>query len=282
MNTNVNLAAPVGALALLGTSFVLFVAAIFLIQSLIVRKRRRAKFVLVAMVAFCGLYLAAILIFSIGSHEKLLARGEEKHFCELDCHLAYSIVNTRRTKTLVDSAKPASAQGVFAVVTVQTRFDETTIAPWRGNGLLYPNSRALTLIDERGNRYQPVSQSGTPLTNPLRPSESYTTDIVFDVPSEMKRATLLMNESDWITRLVIGHENSPLHQKASFQIDLQAMPLTKSDSLDPTVAATLSPVNCEQHQAVGRSRLIRFAESIGSRLRYVVRRLASDRTSRRG
>ena len=226
MNTNVNLAASVGALALLGTGFVLFVAALFLIQSLIVRKRRRAKIVLVTIVAVCGLYLAAILIFSIGSQEKLLTRGAEKHFCELDCHLAYSIVGARRTKTLAESAKPASAQGIFAVVTIQTRFDETTIAPWRGNGLLYPNSRALTLIDERGNRYEPVSQSGTPLTNPLRPGESYTTDIVFDVPSEMKHARLLMNESDWITRLVIGHENSPLHKKASFQIDLQATALT--------------------------------------------------------
>lgn len=47
MNTNVNLAAPAGALALVGTGFVLFVAAIFLIQSLIVKKRRRAKIVLV-------------------------------------------------------------------------------------------------------------------------------------------------------------------------------------------------------------------------------------------
>ena len=227
MNTNANLAAPVGALALLGTGFVLFVAAIFLIQLLIVRKRRRAKIVLAAMVGICCLYLGAILIFSIGSHDQLLARGEEKHFCELDCHLAYSIVDTRRTKTLAESAKPASAQGIFAVVTIQTRFDQTTIAPWRGNGLLYPNSRALTLIDERGNRYQSVSQSGTPLTNPLRPGESYTTDVVFDVPAEMKHATLLMNESDWITRLVIGHENSPLHKKASFQIDVSATPLSR-------------------------------------------------------
>jgi len=226
MNTNVNLAAPMGALALLGTGFVLFVAAIFLIQSLMVRKRQRAKMVLVAMVAVCGLYLAAILIFSIGSHEKLLARGEEKHFCELDCHLAYSIFNTQQTKTLGESAKPASAQSIFAVVTIKTRFDETTIAPWRGNGLLYPNNRVLTLIDERGNRYRPVSQSGTPLTGPLRPGEFYTTDIVFEVPSDMKHAMLLLNEGDWITHLVIGHENSPLHKKASFQIDLQTTPLT--------------------------------------------------------
>src|SRR5436853_6853182 len=105
MNTNVNLLAPVGALALLGTGFVLFVASIFLIQSLIVGKRQRAKIVLVAMVAVCCLYLAAILIFSLGSHENLLARGEEKHFFELDCHLAYSIVDARQTKTLGDSAK---------------------------------------------------------------------------------------------------------------------------------------------------------------------------------
>ena len=202
--------------------FVLVLAAIYLIQSLIVKKRPRAKIVLVAMAAVCGLYLTAILIFSIGSHEKLLARGEEKHFCELDCHLAYSIVDTRQTKTLGDSAKQASAQGVFTVVTIKTRFDETTIAPWRGNGSLYPNRRTLTLIDERGNTYAPVSQSGTPLTNPLRPAESYTTDVVFDTPIAVKHATLLMNEGDWITHLVIGHENSPLHKKASFQIDLQA------------------------------------------------------------
>jgi hypothetical protein len=227
MNTNVNLAAPFGALALLGTGFVLFVAVIFLVQSLIVKKRRRAKIVLVAMVAVCGLYLAAILIFSIGSHEKLLARGEEKHFCELDCHLACSIVGARQTKTVGDSAKQAFAQGNFTVVTLQTRFDETTIAPWRGNGLLYPNSRTLTLIDEGGNRYGPVSQSGTPLTSPLRPAESYTTDVVFDTPIAVKHATLLMNEGDWITHLVIGHENSPLHKKASFQIDPQAAALSR-------------------------------------------------------
>src|SRR6266446_9472025 len=109
MNTNVNLAAPVGALALVGTGFVFFVAAIFLIQSLIVRKQRRAKMVFLMMLAVCGLYLAAILTFSLSSHEKVLARGEEKHFCEIDCHLAYSVINTRQSKTLGTSQ--STAQG---------------------------------------------------------------------------------------------------------------------------------------------------------------------------
>jgi hypothetical protein len=206
MNTNVNLAAPIGALALLGTGFLLFVTALVLIQSLIVRKRRRAKIVLVAMLIIAGAYLAAILIFSFVSQEKVLARGEEKHFCELDCHLAYSIVNTREVT------------GARVIITLKTRFDETTIAPWRGNGLLYPNSRSLTLFDERGNRYGPSSQSGTPLTTPLQPGESYTTDVAFDLPADAKPTTLLINEGAWETHLVIGHENSLLHRKTRFQL----------------------------------------------------------------
>ena len=218
MNTNVNLAAPVGALALLGTGFLFLVTAIVLIWSLIVRQRVRAKVILVVMLVIAGVYLAAMLIFSFASHEKVLARGEEKHFCELDCHLAYSITNTRQTKTLGDSTNQATAQGQFTVVTIKTRFDETTIAPWRGNGILYPNSRVLTLIDEGGNRYSPSSQGGTPITTPLRPGESYMTDVAFDLPSNAKPTMLLINEGDWVTHLVIGHENSPLHKQAKFQL----------------------------------------------------------------
>ena len=49
MYTNVNLAAPIGALALLGTGFTLLVGAILLIQALIVRKSGRAKLALALM-----------------------------------------------------------------------------------------------------------------------------------------------------------------------------------------------------------------------------------------
>lgn len=48
MYTNVNLAAPVGALALLGTAFFLLLTAVLLVQSLIVRKAGRAKIALLA------------------------------------------------------------------------------------------------------------------------------------------------------------------------------------------------------------------------------------------
>ena len=226
MNTNVNLLAPIGVMAFLGAGFLLVVAALVLIQSLIVRRHGRAKFVLLAMLVIAGVYLAAILIFSVASHEKGLARGQEKHFCEIDCHLAYSIVNTRQSRTL--GSPPSTAQGTYTVVTIKTRFDETTISTRRGDGLLYPNSRVLTLIDERGNKYSPSDEgqraldtaqsSGKPLVTPLRPGESYTTDVVFDLPADAKASTLLINEGEWETHLVIGHENSPLHRKTRFQL----------------------------------------------------------------
>lgn len=86
----------------------------------------------------------------------------------------------------------------------------------------------LTLVDERGNKFAPsgdgqraleASQnSGTALTTPLRPGESYTTDVAFDLPPEVKTATLLIKEGEWLTHLVIGHENSPLHRKTKFQL----------------------------------------------------------------
>src|SRR5207237_3348095 len=133
-----------------------------------------------------------MLIFSLVSHDKLLARGEEKHFCELDCHLAYSIVNTQQASSIGQGAGRLVAQGQFTVVTIQTRFDETTIAPWRGNGLLSPNGRVVALIDQTGRRYGPVGETGTPLMTPLRPGESYTTDIAFNLPADAKPTTLLI------------------------------------------------------------------------------------------
>ena len=228
MNTNVNLAAPVGVLAFLGTGFLFSMAALVLIQSLIVKKPGRAKVVLMVMLIIAGAYLAAMLIFSFASQEKVVARGAEKYFCEIDCHLAYSIVNARQSKTAGNLANQSTARGVYTIVTIKTRFDETTIASGRGNGQLYPNSRLLTLVDDRGNKYAPSAEgqraleaaqsSGTALTTPLRPGESYTTDVVFDLSPEVKSATLLINEGEWITHLVIGHENSPLHKMTKFQL----------------------------------------------------------------
>lgn len=228
MNTNVNLPAAIGVLVLLGTGFIFFVAALVLIHALVVRRSARAKLVVLAMLFVAGAYLAATLIFAFTSHEKVLARGEEKHFCEIDCHLAYSVVDTRQAKTQGDPPNQTTAQGTYTVVTIRTRFDETTTSAGRGNGLLYPNSRVLTLVDDRGNKYviagedqranNPAQSDRKPLTTPLRPGETYTTNVTFDLPADAKPSTLLINEGEWVTHLVIGHENSLLHRKTRFQL----------------------------------------------------------------
>jgi hypothetical protein len=228
MNTNVNFAAPLGAMAFLGTGLVLLVAGLFLLYSLIVGHFGRAKVVVIAMVVVAGIYLALIAIFSLVSSEKVLARSQEKHFCEIDCHLAYSIADVRQTKTIGAGASQATASGLFTVVTIKTRFDETTINPTRGNALLHPNSRVLTLTDEQGRKYLPSTEAeraleassgaGAPITQPLRPGESYTTTVAFDLPGDARNPTLLINEGEWITHFIIGHENSPLHKKTEFHI----------------------------------------------------------------
>lgn len=274
MNTNVNLAAPVGVMAFLGTGFLFFIVALALIQSLIVKKPGRARVVLFAMLIIAGAYLAAIVILSFASQERVLARGAEKHFCEIDCHLAYSVVNTRQTQTLGDPPNQETAQGVYTIITIKTRFDETTISPRRGNGLLYPNSRVLTVIDERGNKYVPaggdkrafstVQTKSTPMATPLRPGESYTTDVIFDLPPEVKSATLVINEGEWLTHFIIGHENSLLHKKTRFQLDLPATLLAGSDRYLQLWETTLSRARCEQHQSVGHSQLIQSPGRDGS------------------
>ncbi|MGI8838322.1 MAG: hypothetical protein ACR2H4_17035 [Pyrinomonadaceae bacterium] len=228
MFTNVNLAAPIGILLCLGTVSLIFGLALVLIFSVITKRFRLAKLSGSAIVVVAVLYLSFLLIFSWRSSERVLARGQEKHFCEIDCHLAYSVINSRTTRTLGDAGNQLVAAGQFRVITIKTRFDEETISPRRGNSLLYPNSRVLVVIDASGKQYFPSAeaerflqisnQAGVPLTSPLRPSENYQTTVVFDLPADIQSPALLIREGELATHFVIGHENSPLHKKALFQI----------------------------------------------------------------
>jgi hypothetical protein len=228
MYTNVNLAAPVGVLTFLGTAFLLGVIALIVLHALIRRKIGRATLFVVAGVVIASVYFGIVLLFSFASNERVLTRGQEKHFCEIDCHLAYSIVGVDEPKVFGSPASSLTAAGLFHVIRIKTRFDETTISPTRGDGLLYPNPRRLTVMDDQGRRYFPAedaqrvleqsAEAGTAITTPRRPGESYTTTVAFDLPWDIKNPTLLINESDWVTHFIIGHENSPLHKKTRFQL----------------------------------------------------------------
>ena len=86
----------------------------------------------------------------------------------------------------------------------------------------------MRVLDADGNEFYRSSpgQAGLeaaegrqpPLTQPLRPGESYTTSIVFDVAPETRATELRLTETDLVTYLLIGHENSLMHRPIPFRL----------------------------------------------------------------
>jgi hypothetical protein len=224
--TNVNLAAPLGAMAFLGTAFLTFILSATLLLLLIKRKRFAARLVAATFLLVVGFYLGSMLMFSLASNQNVVPKGQEKYFCEIDCHLAYLVGN--HIKVNISSEVPGNE---YHFVVLRTRFDETTISAHRGNGPLAPNSRVVSIIDEQGREYFPLPEDATtslpfprladgstPITTPLRPAQSYLTSFVFDLPADVKRPVLSIRESNSLTRLIIGHENSLFHKKTVLEL----------------------------------------------------------------
>jgi hypothetical protein len=190
-----------------------------------------------AALTVAGGYILLLCGVSLASREIVLTPGGWKYFCEIDCHLAYSLIGAQTTAAVGSELQQISARGRFVVVRVKTWFDERTISAHRGNGPLTPNRRKVVLVDdirrsftlsaENQAELARLGNTSTPLTEPLRPGESYTTDFVFDVPKDARGLRLLITEDDPETRLMIGHENSLLHKKIYFDVD-SSPPLTKA------------------------------------------------------
>jgi hypothetical protein len=214
--------APIAVMGLLGAIFGLCLTTAVIVGALLMRKRWVA--VTMAALACLGGLLYATLLFGLAlvSEERVLSPGGEKYFCEIDCHLAYSVVDVQTTRTLGHGPGEAAAKGVFYVVSVRTRFDENTISARRPrNAPLTPNSRRIQLVAD-GEQY-PVSQAGQAalaaegpnplLTTPLLPGEQYVTRIAFDAPPNLANPRVLLTAEGWETRWLIGEENSWFHKK---------------------------------------------------------------------
>ncbi len=220
--------APVAVLGFLAAGLLLFGLLAASLVSLLVRKRRLATLLGAAGIAVAGAYLGVLLAFSFASREETLAKGGRKYFCEIDCHLAYSLEDVSRTRVLGVAPQLVSANGIFHVVTIRTWFDPATTAPWRGDAPLTPNPRVVYVLDESGRRHDPsaagrraLGESGggfTALTRPLRPGESYLTRFVFDLPEGAERLRLFLGDPPGIERLLIGHENSFFHGRIFFAL----------------------------------------------------------------
>ena len=209
--SNMNFPAPLAVMGFLAAAIGLFVAIAAVLVFWFARKPRMARGAGFALGGGAVIYVGLLLGFSAGSRETLLSRGQEKYFCEIDCHLAYSVLDVK-----------TQDQGTVSdyVITLRTRFDETTTSPHRPKGApLTPSPREVCLIDEMGRQYDVASTAGTSLMNPLTPASSYTTQLEFRVPKDARGLRLLLETTPgWPDHFVIGDENSLGHKKTYFAL----------------------------------------------------------------
>jgi hypothetical protein len=199
---------PFTVLAFLGGVLGAVALAAAYVFARITGRQPLAKTALIVGAVGAGAYLLLFGIASVTSRDRVLAPGEEKHICEVDCHLAYSVAGVK--------TEPEPSGGTRYTVTVKVRFDEATISNRRPRDMaLSPNSRYVALVDAAGSTY-PGSTEG--LKRRLIPGESYATDIAFDVPAAAQGLRLVLRNDDFETHFVIGHENSLFHGKTTFAL----------------------------------------------------------------
>jgi hypothetical protein len=215
MVTNVNFPAPLQVLALLGTVSVIVVCGAAAMYGGLTQ-RRWTKLALTTIAVVVGIYVILLFSMSLASRERLLGLGEEKHFCEIDCHIAYAVVGVQ--EYLGEGNKKSW------VVKLRSRFDETTISERRAKDApLSPNPRKIVLLDESGMEYQPVPMNPS-LEQPhrfgeaLSPGEAYVNILEFRVPVQLQRAKLLLLATGGPEAVLIGSEASPLHRRVYFRI----------------------------------------------------------------
>jgi len=210
LSSNMNFPAPVSVLGFLATMSALALSILAIVVAYFVRRPRIARLLLKGTAAGVIVYGALLLALSWASHEHLLRQGQEKYFCEIDCHLAYSVVSVKAELT---------GRAKTYTITLRTRFDETTISSCRPKYVpLTPNPRTITLLDEHGNRWPLTASSGVPLTTPLKPGDVYLTELQFQAPVDVTGLRLLLTSSAWPERLLIGDEQSPFHGKTWFAL----------------------------------------------------------------
>lgn len=215
--------APIVVMAFLGTIFLIGVSILVLLYGAIRRSKRLAGIGGAAALAIVGCYLLLLCGVSLASSEKVLPEGGRKYFCEIDCHIGYSVSGMQTAPAIGPESQQVVAHGQFVIVPIKAWFDENTISPTRGDGPLTPNARRVVLVDATGQTYARSAEAEAELARlkgekmtlrqALRPGQSFVKDLVFDIPKRTSGLRLLITEDDPETRLIIGHENSLLHKK---------------------------------------------------------------------
>jgi hypothetical protein len=203
-------------LVLFGTAGLLALLLALAAWGVVQRRPALIKLGLIGSGLVGGAYLALLAVTGLVSRSRVLPAGTEKYFCELDCHLAYSVTEVRHLGGI------PGVQGTGWVVILGTRFDSATISRSRPREApLFPNSRRIAVVTEDGSTWPPVDLPpdrlaalgipSAPLTKALKPGDAYTTALLFDLPAGVMPASLDLTEDLLVTRFLIGHERSPFH-----------------------------------------------------------------------
>jgi hypothetical protein len=207
---------PLGVLLLLGLVGGALALGVGIVAALLMDRGIWVKRFVLTGVGGVALYVALLFGLSLSSRTRILAFNQGKHICELDCHSEYSVVAVRTDKHLGSR----TASGRFYIVTVRVLFDSTTISARRGMAALEIGPRSVYVLDAQGREYplQPAGAADS-LRHSIVPGESYTTDVVFDLPEGVAHPLLFVGAGtaapDWI---LIGSENSVLHRKTLFAL----------------------------------------------------------------
>jgi hypothetical protein len=237
--------APFVALAFLLTAGAIGVALLGAAVSAACRRRRTALALVAAGGAIGGGYALLLISLSVVSRDVRLPPGGRKYFCEIDCHIAYSVVGASRIP------------GGNIAVDVSAWFDPATTALRRGDALLVPNPREALLVDSGGRRYRPLS-AGNGFSKPLRPGESYVVRLVFPPLPGGDGWRLWIGDPPGMETLFLSHENSPLHGKIYLDVPLPPPVSARSGDLAPAGTAgrkcgrELAPSLAHDASEVGR------------------------------
>jgi len=209
------------------TAFALFTALVAALVLGALGRRRQGRTAATLGIAWALLYTGVVLGFALTSTPRVLAEKQVKHFCDVHCNLAYSVAGVERRASI---GGIGAKNGEFWIVALETYFDPHTVLKDRPPGPITPAARVAELMlpsgksygrSRRGEEALAKGLGAQPrLTTPLAPGQSYVTHMVFDLPAAAA-PLLWLHDQDPIGRLLIGNEESPLHQRVLFRLSVQ-------------------------------------------------------------
>lgn len=209
---------PLGILLLLGLVGGALALGVGIVAALLMDRGAWVKRFVITGVAGIAVYVVLLFGLSLTSRTRVLAFNQGKHICELDCHSEYSVIGVRTDKHI----GTRTAAGMFYVVTVKVLFDSTTIGAHRGMAPLEIGPRTVYVLDAEGREYPLMPEGASDsLRHPIVPGQSYTTDLVFDLPASIRDPMLFVGAAAGAPdHILIGSENSVLHRKTLFALSV--------------------------------------------------------------